>query len=196
MSVVCVVFALLLSGCSDFDEMRSQRLLINAETLIKQGDELQAEQVLTDLIVRYPGTQSGIIAGKHLDRIQNQRELREREAFAKVLDSYQQILNGYHAIYAEYPRSVSALDQSDYFFDSNYLEGITPDGYQAYLWLKADGSAYRVWCVSQEKESGYAVEAQNRTLVPFQRDETLKKLKARFRAINWDGKLVVLHLKS
>ena len=195
MSVVCVVFALLLSGCSDFDEMKSQRLLINAETLIKQSDELQAEQVLTDLIARYPGTQSGIIAGKHLDRIQKQRELREREAFAKVLDSYQQILNGYHALYAEYPRSVSALDQSDYFFDSNYLEGITPDGYQAYLWLKDDGSAYRVWCVSQEKENGYAVEAQNRTLVLFQRDETLKKLKARFRAINWDGKLIVLHLK-
>ena len=195
MSVVCVVFALLLSGCSDFDEMKSKRLLINAETLIKQGNELQAEQVLADLITRYPGTQSGAIAGKHLDRIQKQRELREREAFAKVLDSYQQVLNGYHALYAEYPRSVSALDQSDYFFDSAYLEGITPDGYQVYLWLKDDGSAYRVWCVSQEKERGYAVETQNRTLVPFQRDETLKKLKARFRAINWDGKLIVLHLK-
>ncbi|RLB66424.1 MAG: hypothetical protein DRH08_06250, partial [Deltaproteobacteria bacterium] len=83
----------------------------------------------------------------------------------------------------------------DYFFDSAYLEGITPDDYQVYLWLKDDGSAYRVWCVSQEKERGYAVETQNRTLVPFQRDETLKKLKARFRAINWDGKLIVLHLK-
>lgn len=183
---------LLLIGCSDFDEMKSQRLLIQAEVLIQQGSELKAEQALADLVARYPETQSGIVASKRLLQIQKQRELKERVAFAKVLDSYRQVLNGYQALYAEYPRSVSALDQSDYFFDSAYLEEITPENYQAYLWLKSDGSGYRVWCVTQDLERGYAVEASSRRLVPFERDGVVKKIKTRFQAIAWDGKLVAL----
>ena len=138
--VALVACTLMLSGCGDSDETKSKLLLGQAETLMQQNNQLQAEQVLIDLVAKYPGTQSGAVASKHLDRIQTQRELREREGFAKVLDSYQQVLNGYHALYAEYPRSVSVLDQSEYFFDSAYLEGITPDGYQVYLWLKGDGS--------------------------------------------------------
>ena len=135
--VALVACTLMLSGCGDSDETKSKNLLGQAETLIEKGNESQAEQVLIDLVAKYPGTQSGAVASKHLDRIQVQRDLRERERFAKVLDSYQKVLNGYQALYAEYPRSVSALDQSEYFFDSAYLEGITPDGYQVYLWLKS-----------------------------------------------------------
>lgn len=194
--VVSVLFALLLSGCGDSDETKSKQLLGQAETLMQQGNEVQAEQVLADLIAKYPGTQSGTAASKHLDRIQVQRDLRERERFAKVLESYQQVLNGYHALYAEYPRSVSALDQSEYFFDSAYLEGITPDGYQVYLWLKSDGSGYRLWCVNQEQDHGYAVEVLNRNLVPFKRDEILKTLKARFQTTTWNGKLVALQVQN
>ena len=184
--------SLLLGGCSDFDEMKSQRLLIQAEVLLQQGSELQAEQALAALVARYPETQSGLVASKRLLQIQKQRELKERQAFAKILDSYRQVLNGYQALYAEYPRSILALDQSDYFFDSAYLEEITPENYQAYLWLKSDGSYYRVWCVTPELERGYAVEASSHTLVPFERDGLVKKIKTRFQALAWDGKLVNL----
>ena len=186
----------MLSGCGDSDETKSKLLLSQVETLMQQDNELQAEKILVDLVARYPGTQSGTIAVKHLDRLQVQRDLRERERFAKVLDSYRKILNGYHALYAEYPRSVSALDQSGYFFDSAYLEEITPDGYQIYLWLKSDGSGYRLWCVNQEQDHGYAVEALNRSLVPFKRDEILKTLKARFQTTTWNGKLVALQVQN
>ena len=196
-SVVFVMFVLLLGGCGDSDETKSKNLLSQAETLIQQGDELQAEQLLADLVARYPETQSGATASKHLERIQAQRDLRERDLreqqeFTKVLDSYQQVLNGYHELYAGYPRSISALDQSDYFFDSAYLEGITPDGYQVYLLLKSDGSGYRLWCVNKAKDRGYAVETLSSNLVPFERDEMLKELKARFRTMTWDSKLVAL----
>lgn len=191
-AIVFVSFVLLLSGCSDFDEMKSQRLLIQAETLIQQGNELQAEQVLTDLVARYPATQSSRDANKHLYRIQKQRELRERRAFAKILDSYRQVLDGYYALYAEFPRSLSALDQSDYFFDSPYLEEIVPDDYQVFLWLKSDGSDYRVWCVTLEKERGYSVNAKSNRLVPFKQNEVVAKMKGRFQAFAWDAKLVVL----
>jgi len=186
----------MLSGCGDSDEMKSQKLLGQAETLMQQGNESQAEQVLADLIAKYPGTQSGAAAGKHIDRIQVQRELQESESFVKVLGSYQQVLNGYHALYAEYPRSVSALDQSEYFFDSAYLEGITPDGYQVYLWLKGDGSGYQLWCVSQKQDRGYTAEALSDKLVPFKHDEILKTLKARFQTTTWNSKLVALQVQN
>ena len=193
--VVFVLCTLVLSGCSDFDEMKSRRLLIQAEGLMQQGHELQAEQALADLVARYPRTQSGEIANKRLSHIQKQRVLREREAFTKVLDSFQQVLNGYYALYAEYPRSTADLDQSGYFFDSAYLEEITPDNFQAYLWLEEGGSSYRVWCVTQELERGYAVESRRRELVPFNRDATLKKIKERFQASDWNRRLVILQLQ-
>jgi len=190
--VLLVVFALALGGCGDSDEANSKKLLSQAEGLIQQGKELQAEQLLTDLVARYPGTQSGATAGKQLDRMQRQRDLGERETISKVLESYQQVFRGYHAIYAEYPRSLTVLDQSEYFFDSDYLEGITPEGYQVYLWLNDDGSGFRLWCVSKKSARGYAVETLDSALVPFERDVRLKKLKARFQATAWDGKLVAL----
>ena len=150
---------LLLVGCSDFDEMKSQRSLLQADALMQQGNELLAERALADLVAKYPETQSGLVASKRLLQIQKQRELVELKAFTRILGSYRQVLNGYHALYAEYPSSISALDQSGYFFDSAYLEEITPENYQIYLWLKSDGTDYRIWCVAQEKERGYAVEA-------------------------------------
>jgi len=190
--IVLLACTLLLIGCSDFDEMKSQRSLLQADALMQQGNELLAEQALTELVAKYPETQSGIVASKRLFQIQKQREIRERQAFAKVLESYRQVLNGYHALYAEYPRSISALDQSGYFFDSAYLEEITPENYQAYLWLKSDGTDYRIWCVTQEKARGYAVEALSHKLIPFERDVLVKKIKMRFQATAWDGKLVAL----
>ena len=191
-----VICALLASGCSDFDEMKSQRAYIQAEALLQQGKELQAEQALADLVARYPETRSGTKAGKRLFQIQRQRELRERVAFAKILDSYQQVFNGYQSLYAGYPRSLAELDQSDYFFDSAYLEELIPEGYQVYLWLQSDGSGYLAWCVTPHKEGGYALESQNRQLVAFKRDEILEKLKARFQFSTSNGKLIALQTQN
>ncbi len=193
--VMFVICALLLSGCSDFDEMKSKRLLMQAEALLQQGNALQAEEALAHLVSRYPATQAGAEAGKHLLQIKNQHELREQKIFAKVLDSYQQVLGGYHALYAEYPRSLSALDQSDYFFNSAYLNEILPSGYQAYLWLSGDGSDYSIWCVGQDQKRGYAVESSSRKLVAFDSDEILKQLAARFQTIAGSDKLFTLLLR-
>lgn len=194
--LLIVSVSITMTACSDFDEMKSQRALIQAEALIEQGDEVKAEQALTELISRYPDTLAGETANKLLFRLQKQREFRERREFAKILDSYQQVLNGYHAMFAVYPKSVSELDQSEYFFDTAYLDEITPAGYQVYLWLKDDGSGYRAWCVSSDKERGYAIEARSRRLVPFNRDEIVGKIKSRFQTIPWSGKLVALQAKG
>lgn len=190
-----VSVTLLLGGCSDFDEMKSKRMLIQAENLIAQGDEYKAEQVLQTLVANYPGTQAGELSKKHLVRILKQREINEQKEFAKILDSYRQVLNGYKAMYAEYPKSISALDQSDYFFNTAYLDEITPEGYAVYLWLKSDGTGYRAWCLSAHKKRGFAMEALSNKLVPVDRDEILSKIKTHFQAIDWSRKLVMLQGK-
>ncbi len=192
LGLLIVVCFLAITGCSDFDEMKSQRALIEANKLIEQGEEFKAEEALEELVATYPHTQASEIAAKHLFRIKKQREFRERKEFAKILDSYQQVLNGYHALYAEYPRSLEMLDQGDYFFDTSYLVEITPAGYQVYLWLKQDGTGYGVWCVAEDKTRGYAVESSGRGLFPFERDAMVSLLKSDFQASSWNGKLVAL----
>lgn len=193
---VVLVFVLLLGGCSDFDEMKSQRALIQAEMLLEKGQEEEAVSALTGLIERFPETQSSDVAKRHLERIQKQRERRDRMIFAKVLDSYRQVLNGYQSIYAEYPKSAAVLDESGYFFDVAYLEEVTPENFHIYLWLKSDGSGYRAWCTIDGKERGYSVEAGNPRLSPLGQQATLEELQDRFEAADWNAKLVLLEPKS
>jgi hypothetical protein len=191
-SVVLLAVALVFGGCSDFDEMKSQRLFSQAETLLEKGDEAAAEIALSDLVAQYPATQAGLKGRKQLQYIQFVREKRERMDFSKIIDSYEQVLNGYRSIYAEYPRSIASFDESDYFFDLAYLEEITPENYQVYLFLQEDGSGYRLWCVRDELERGYAVDAKGRTLVQFDSSEVIEGIKTSFSSEAWDDKVVTL----
>lgn len=191
-----VLPVLLLAGCSDIDEMKSKRQLITAEALLQEGNEAQAEQTLNDLLARYPATQSAGSARSHLQRLQVKREMRERQAFGAILDSYQQVLNGYRALYSQYPASLATLDASDYFFDSSYLEEIIPEGYRVYLWLNENGSGYQAWCVANESPRGYAIDAQGSRLIPFESDKVLEKIAVRFSADHGEGKLVALKLRD
>lgn len=183
---------LLLVGCSDFDEMKGNRLLAQAQGQMEQGLELQAEKTLTDLVAKYPATQAGITAKKNLAHLLRQREIKQRAPFVKVLDSYQQVFNGYYSLYAEYPRSISALDESDYFFDSAYLEEITPEGFQVYLWLKDDGHGYQIWCVTEKLGRGYSIEPQSQQVKPFDREQALSEIAARFQMVASGRKLITL----
>lgn len=183
---------LCLGGCSDFEEMKGQRMMLQVEALMEQGAEKQAEEKLTELIALYPGSQAGKRAVRQLAIVQRNREQRELREFTKILDSYQQVLKGYRALYAEYPSSLSVLDESDYFFDSVYLDDITPAGYRVYLWLNVDGSGYRVWCVADDNERGYTVGTAQNHLVTFERDNALQKIKSGFQAVAVSEKLTLL----
>ena len=142
--ILLVFLALALLGSNVFDVMEGQKLLGQAETLLEKGEEDAAELVLADLLAQYPASQAATKGLKQLQYIKVVREKRERIEFSKILDSYKQVLNGYRSMYSEYPRSISALDESGYFFDFAYLDEITPEGYQIYLFLQADGSGYRI----------------------------------------------------
>lgn len=188
--------ALLLSGCSDFDEMKSKRQLIQAEALLEEGDENQAEEAFNKLIAVYPATQSAETARRQLQQLQTQREKRERAAFGTILDSYRQVLSGYRSMYAQYPVSLATLDASGYFFDSTYFDEITPQGYQVYLWLYEDGSGYRAWCAADEGPRIYGIEAQDNKTTVFDREELMEKINVSFQEISRSDKLVMLQMRN
>lgn len=187
-----IIAAFVLAGCSDFDEMRSQRLLVRAEALIEQGNQGQAEAALAELVALYPATQAADLGLKRLASLQRLSGQRERLVFSEVLDSFEQVLNGYLAVYAEYPRSISALDEGDFLFDSGYLEEITPAGYQVYLFLQGDGAGYQLWCVHEAQALGYSAAATEGRWAVFEKEQTLAKLREHFSAARWDAKVVVL----
>lgn len=191
-AVLMLLLMTVFAGCSDFDEMKSQRALMDAEMLMEQGREEEAIQALSDLVAMYPATQPRRVAEKHLVRIQRQRERRERMAFTKVLDSYRQVFNGYYSLYNEYPRSLAELDESGYFFDEDYLVEVTPDGYTVYLMLEDDGSGYRIWGTIEEKGRGYSLGSENYTYIPFEVEPKIDELRERFTADSWEGPLILL----
>jgi hypothetical protein len=56
--------ALVFGGRSDFDEMKGQRLLNQAEVLLEKGDEVAAGVALSDRVAQYSTTQAGLKARK------------------------------------------------------------------------------------------------------------------------------------
>ena len=58
--------ALVFGGRSDFDEMKGQRLLNQAEVLLEKGDEVVAGVSLSDRVAQYSTTQAGLKGRKQL----------------------------------------------------------------------------------------------------------------------------------
>lgn len=191
-----VAALLLLGGCSDFDEMRSQSMLNQAEVLLNDGAESDAEVLLRAVVEQYPRTKAADGAARHLLQIQKRRDFIERQEFAKVLDSYRQVFNGYRSVYAAYPQSMAEFDQSGYFFDSSYLQEITPADFQVYLWLTGDSRGFKAWCVRADKERSYFVDGSSPRLIKQARDLAQAELQEKFEVVDQKGSLYLVRPRS
>lgn len=195
--MVCLLLIVaLLGGCGDFDEMKSQKLYNQAQALLQQNQDDQAEELLVKLLADYPATKTVAAAKRDLDGIRNRREARERQEFRKILNSYRDVLNGYRSFYGHYPASHVELDESEYFFDTDYLVEIIPEQFQTYLAVFPDMSGFSVWCLKDDLERGYYIDGQVRKLVVMNRDEILALLKERFQPLEQKQALTLLTPKS
>lgn len=179
-------------ACSDFDEMKSQKLYAQAQRQVEEGQRTEAEETLTRLLELYPDTQMALRAKGQLDQIRQQRISNERKKFSRVLDSYRQVFSGYYSVYAEYPKSISEFDTSGFFFDSQYLAEVAGENFQVYLWLTGGDEGFRAWCVDDESSRGYSVDGNSRGLTAFDRQETIASLEQRFEVNESFGRLTVL----
>jgi len=184
---------LLLGGCSDFDEMKSQRLWLNAQHLLHEGNEAGAEELLATLVARYPETRAADQALVLLAQFKTQRE-RERQAYATILDSYRNVFSAYRAVYGRYPRSVQELDRKDFLFDAAYLAEITPAGYRAYLLFAGEEQGFRVWCLGEGSARGFLANGRDHHLQPMARDQIEVELAA-FLPLQQIGSLTILGRK-
>jgi hypothetical protein len=146
-----------LAGCSDFDEMKSQRLLQQAQSLIKEGNQDGGEDLLARLAERYPGTQAAAEARTYLLQQANVRGQKLRQEYQPLVDSYVQVLDGFRTLFGRYPATVDELDGGGYIFDTDYFVEITPAGFELYLCLTGDEQGYRLWGFKQNAMLGFSV---------------------------------------
>ena len=184
----------LLGGCSDFDEMKSQRLLLNAQHQLTAGDEAQGEELLTRLLAAYPQTRAAEQARQELEQLQQQRE-RERQGYAPILDSYLNVFSGYRSVFGRYPLSAQELNREDFFFDTPYLAEITPEGFRAYLYFAGGEQGFRVWCLQEGAPRGYVADGRGNRMQPVTRAQIEAELAADFLPVKQLGNLTILSRK-
>lgn len=187
-----VLMAALFCGCSDFEEMQSRKLHDQAQRLIEQGQILQAETALTELASRYPDSWLAKPARQQRQALTQRREQQDSREFGELLDSYQQVLSGYRALYLRDPANLADFDASGYFFDSAYLAEMTGDNYLVYLWLSGEDQGYQLWCVRKQRSHGYQVTGSSAKSTVFDRDTTLAELHERFQVTERKGNLLVV----
>ncbi|MBW2477207.1 MAG: hypothetical protein JRE16_02350 [Deltaproteobacteria bacterium] len=196
MLILTLPWFLVLGACSDFDEMKSQKLYSQAERLLEQGQDEEAEALFNQVLAEYPRTQKARLASEQIDRILKERARQERQEFARVLDSYQQVFNGYYSVYADYPKSLEEFDASGFFFDSDYLAEITGDGFQVYLWFSGDRDGFRAWCIKDETGKGYAITGRSLSMAPFDPEKTMDYLEKEFHVSQQVGRIHILSPRS
>lgn len=182
----------IVSGCSDFNEMKSSKLHDQAQRLIEQGETYQAEKVLAELVAKYPGSRLAGPAAEQQERMQRQREQQEQRLYSRLIDSYRQVFDGYLSLYGEYPGSLEDFDSSGYFFDSDYLAEIIGDRMNVYLWLPGDKRGFLLWCLHDEPARGFHLVGNAGGPVPFERQQGLSELENRFRVAGRKGNLKIL----
>lgn len=188
------VLAIVLAGCSDFDEIKSQRLHREAVQLMEQGESIKAEEILTGLLARYPGSRSSTAARQQLETLQQLRQQHERRA-RRLVESYLQVLTGYQSLYGRYPASLGEMDSSDYFFDSAYLTELAGDTYQVYVRLNGEGQGFDAWFFVDNWPQGYQISAMRPQMIPFVSNRTLADLQKNFRIVESKGSLRVVQPK-
>ena len=186
----------IVSGCSDFNEMKTSKLHDQAQRLIEQGDTYQAEKVLAELVAKYPGARLAGPAAQQHKNLQRQREQQEQRLYSRLLDSYRQVFDGYLSLYGEYPGSLEAFDSSGYFFDSDYLAEIIGDKMNVYLWLPGDKRGFLLWCLHDDPARGFQLTGNSAQPIPFERQQVLLELESRYRVAGRKGNLAILQPKS
>jgi hypothetical protein len=185
----------LLGGCSDFDEMKSQRLLLNAQHQLTAGDEAQGEELLTRLLDAYPQTRAAGPARQELELLRTRQELAERQRYAPILDSYRNVFSAYRSVYGRYPLSAAELNREDFPFDTSYLAEITPPGYRAYLHFTGEEDGFRLWCLEAGAARGYLADGWGNRPQAVARAELEAEVAADFLPLRQFGNLTILGRK-
>lgn len=189
--IVCVVAGFLLySG----PEEKAQNAYDKAFAVEKTADTDQAMLLYDKLIAEYPGTEGAALAEKGRLRV---FEMKEKRLKAQVRDQVARLLlalNGYQSMYGAMPATISVLDESEYFFDSDYLAEMIPKPFTTYLVLSADSSP-KIWSLHADKDSVYTSSDQQGSLQRMSKADALQEIEAGYAEVVKKGQMVFLQKK-
>ncbi len=189
--VVCVVVGLLIYPNT---EERAQAAYEQAFIVELSADGDQALALYDQIIAEYPETKAAVLAEEGRQRvfIMKEKALKGemRDQVARLLLA----LNGYQSMFGKMPASISDLDDSDYFFDSDYLSEMIPKPYTTYLALSAD-SAPRIWPLYAESDTVYASTGQKGDLQRMTKAEALQQIEGEYTEVVKKGQMVFMQPK-
>lgn len=190
--VVCVLAGLLLYSSP---EEKSKKAYEQAVVVERTADDERAMALYDLIITDYPGTEGAALAEKGILRIVDTRERAFKQAARDQVARILLALNGYQSMYGTLPASISALDDGEYFFDSEYLGGMIPKPYTTYLVLSAD-APLRIWPFHSEKDAVYTSIDQKGSLKKMSKAEALQEIEAGYTEVARKGQMVFLQRKS
>lgn len=189
--VICAVVGLLLYPNS---EELAQTAYDQAFAVEQTAAFDEAVTLYDQLIVKYPATEGAALAEKGRLRV---FELKEKALKTQMRDQVARLLlalNGYQSMYGAMPASISDLDESEYFFDSDYLSEMIPKPFTTYLALSAD-AAPRIWPTHADEDSVYVSIDQQGSLQQMSKEEALQEIDAGYTEVVKKGQMVFLQAK-
>lgn len=189
--VVFVVAGLMLyTGPEEKSEMAYKQALAVERTT--GGD--QAVILYDQIIADYPDTEGAALAAKGKVRIVSQRDQALKKEMQDQIGRILLVLNGYQSMMGRLPASIADLDEGEYFFDSDYLAEVVPEGYTTYLVLSADAPP-RIWPISADKEDVFVSIDRNGSLQKMSKVDALQEITDAYTEVTKKGQMVFLQVK-
>lgn len=188
--VGCVVVGLLIYPSS---KEKSLTAYEEAAAVERSADTEQAMALYNRIISDYPETEGAVLAEKGKMRIFEAREQELKKEMQDQVGRILLVLNGYQSMFGKLPESTSDLDDGKYFFDSDYLAEVVPEGYTTYLALS--DTSPRIWPVRADKDTVYASTDKNGSLQGMSKSDALQQIEAGYAETARKGEMVFLQAK-
>ena len=192
--IVLVVFVVAGLMLYTGPEEKAQTAYDKAFIVEKGADGDQAMTLYNQIIADYPDTEAAALAAKGKVRIVSQRDQALKKAMQDQIGRILLVLNGYQSMMGRLPASIADLDEGDYFFDSDYLAEVVPEGYTTYLVLSADAPP-RIWPISADKEDVFVSIDRNGSLQKMSKVDALQEIADGYTEVTKKGQMVFLQVK-
>ena len=186
----CVVVGLLVYPSSKEKALKAYEEAVVVE---RAADSERAMTLYDKVIADYPDTEGAVLAAKRKLRILGTREQGLKKEMQDQVGRILLVLNGYQSMFSKLPASISDLDDGKYFFDSEYLAEVVPEGYTTYLALSDESP--RIWPIRADKDSVYVSTDKAGSLQGMSKSDALQEIEAGYTEVVRKGGMVFLQSK-
>lgn len=180
-----LIIGLLVAGllaCSSSED-KAQASFAQASAAEQSGKLAEAEAQYRQLLSEFPETPAAQQAREQLAGLERLRQIQqqtERQAASAAVKSIRRVVESYHSVYHQWPKSIKDFDDGKYLFDSDYMAESVSEGFNVYLALGGEGAGYRLWNFPVAAEYGFLQNGEGKTPVEVKRGEALAEIEAEY----------------